>query len=175
MKSDRTRFVWKLSVWLAVAFLLTGVSTACKSKKAETAGKTETAAKAEIAETPDQMSSLRTILGEAKEDYPGVQDIEQEGSELIVYYRFIPKDTNTLQEELGEDLAPKIKNIYETDKTVDVVRFDVSIPFTEETGSTGFKSQLTFTMTRKIFVETDWIGLLGRDFLKIVQDLRVAE
>jgi len=175
MKSHRNRHLLNLCIWLAVVLLLAGVSTVCKSKKAETAEKTKTAAKTELAETPDPVSGLRTILGEAKEDYPGVQDIEQEGNELIVYYRFIPKDTNMLQEELGEDLAPKIKKIYETDKKVDLIRFDVAIPFTEETGTTNFKSQLSFAMTRKIFIETDWTGLLGRDFLKIVQDLREVE
>jgi hypothetical protein len=30
-------------------------------------------------------------------------------------------------------------------------------------------------MTRKIFIETDWTGLLSRDFLKVVQDLKAAE
>jgi hypothetical protein len=175
MKFHPTRHFLRLCVWLAVVFLLAGVSISCKGKKAETAEKVETAAKIEIAETPDQLSGLRTILGEAKEDYPGVQDIEQMGNELTIYYRFIPKDTNTLQEELGEDLAPKIKKIYETDKAVDVLRFAVSIPFTEETGGTSFKRQLSFTMTKKIFVETDWTGLLSRDFLKIVQDLKAEE
>jgi uncharacterized protein YpmB len=164
-----------LFIVLAVVLLLAGFSIVCKSKKAETAEKAETAIKTEMAETPDTVSGIRAILGEAKEDYPGVQDIEQAGSELTVYYRFIPKDTNTLQEELGEDLAPKIKKIYETDKAVDVIRFVVSIPFTEETGGTSFKRNLSFAMTRKLFVETDWIGLISRDFLKIVQDLKAAE
>jgi len=112
------------------------------------------------------------ILGEAKEDYPGVQDIELTGSEFVIFYRFIPQDTNTLQEELGEDLAPKIRKIYESDKETDILHFVVLIPFTEETGGTSFKRQLSFIMTRKIFVETDWAGLLSRDFLSIVKDLR---
>jgi len=164
-----------LFLLLALVVFLAGFSAVCKSKKAETAEQAETAAKTEIAEAPDTMAGLRMILGEAKEDYPGVQDIEQAGSDLTVYYRFIPKDTNTLQEELGEDLAPKIKKIYETDKAVDVIRFVVLIPFTEEAGATSFKRNLSFAMTRKIFVETDWTGLLSRDFLKIVQDLKAAE
>jgi len=175
MKSHRTPLVVKLCVGAAAVLLVASLSTVCKGKKAEAPAGAETAAQTEVAETPDQTAGLRTILGEAKEDYPGVQDIEQEGGEFIVYYRFIPKDTNTLQEELGEDLAPKIRKIYETDKAVDILRFDVSIPFTEETGVTNFKHQLSFTMTRKIFVETDWTGLLSRDFLKIVQDLRAEE
>jgi uncharacterized protein YceK len=175
MKLHRTRHLLNLCVWLALVLLLTGVSTVCKSKKAETPKAEETAAQTEVAKAPDQVAGLRAILGEAKEDYPGVQDIEQAGGEFVIYYRFIPKDTNMLQEELGEDLAPKIRKIYETDKAVDILRFDVSIPFTEETGGTNFKSQLSFSMTRKIFSETDWTGLLSRDFLKIVQDLRAEE
>lgn len=175
MKSHRTPLVVKLCVWTAAVLLVASLSTVCKGKKAEPPVAAETTAQIEVAKTPDQVAGLRTILGEAKEDYPGVQDIEQEGSEFIVYYRFIPQDTNRLQEELGEDLAPKIRKIYETDKAIDVLRFDVSIPFTEEAGVTNFKHQLSFTMTKKIFAETDWTGLLGRDFLKIVQDLRAEE
>lgn len=175
MKSQRTRNLFHLSVVLAIVLLVATFSTVCKSKNAETTEKTEPAEQTEAAETPDTMAGLRTILGEAKEDYPGVEDIEQSGTDLIVYYRFIPKDADTLQEELGEDLAPKIKQIYETDQAVDLIHFVVSIPFVEETGGTSYKRQLSFVMTRKIFIETDWIGLLGRDFLKIVQDLKATE
>jgi uncharacterized protein YpmB len=175
MRSQRTRNLFHLFVLLAIVLLVATFSTVCKSKKAEMTEKTEPAEQTEMAETPDTMASLRTILGEAKEDYPGIEDIEQSGTEIIVYYRFIPKDANTLQEELGEDLAPKIKQIYETDKAADVIHFDVSIPFVEETGGTSYKRQLSFVMTRKIFIETDWIGLLSRDFLKVVQDLKAAD
>jgi hypothetical protein len=111
MKFHHPRNLLRYSVLLAVVVLLAGLSTVCKSKKAETAEKTEPAGQSEMAETPDTMATLRTILGEAKEDFPGVQDIEQTESELVVYYRFIPKNPDALQEELGEDLAPKIKNI----------------------------------------------------------------
>jgi hypothetical protein len=30
-------------------------------------------------------------------------------------------------------------------------------------------------MTRKVFIETDWTGLLSRDFLKIVLELKGSE
>lgn|GEM_PF-1532356 len=159
MKSYRIQFLSKFCLWATVLLLVSGLSTACKGKKAETG-------------TFDRVSNLRMILGEAKEDYPGVQDIELTGSEFVIFYRFIPQDTNTLQEELGEDLAPKIRKIYESDKETDILHFVVLIPFTEETGGTSFKRQLSFIMTRKIFVETDWAGLLSRDFLSIVKDLR---
>jgi hypothetical protein len=175
MNSQRPRNLFHLFVLLAMVLLVGTFSTVCKSKKAEMAEKTEPAEQTAMAETPDTMATLRTILGEAKEDFPGVQDIEQTESELVVYYRFIPKDPDALQEELGEDLAPKIKQIYETDKAADVMQFVVSIPFVDETGGTSYKRQLSFVMTRKIFIETDWIGLLSRDFLKVVQDLKVAD
>jgi hypothetical protein len=175
MKSHRLPKVLRFFVFLAIVVLAVGFSTVCKSKNADMTEKTASAGPTEMAETPDTMATLRAILGEAKEDFPGVQDIEQTGSELIVYYRFIPKDPDALQEELGEDLAPKIKQVYETDKTADVIHFDVSIPFVEETGGTSYKRQLSFVMTKKIFTETDWTGLLSRDFLKVVQDLKVAE
>jgi hypothetical protein len=104
-----------------------------------------------------------------------VEDIEQTESELIVYYRFIPENPDALQEELGEDLAPKIKQIYETDKAANIIQFVVSIPFVDETGGKSYKRQLSFVMTKKIFEETDWTGLLSSDFLKVVQDLKAVE
>jgi hypothetical protein len=175
MKSHHLRKVLRLFVFLAIVVLVAGFSTVCKSKNAEMTEKAAPAGQTEMAETPDTMATLRAILGEAKEDFPGVQDIEQTESELIVYYRFIPKNPDALQEELGEDLAPKIEQVYETDKAADVIHFDVSIPFVDETGGTSYKRQLSFIMTRKIFIETDWTGLLSRDFLKVVQDLKAAE
>jgi hypothetical protein len=175
MKSHCPRNLLRLFVLLAVVLLVATFSTVCKSKKAETTEKVEPAKKAEVAEQPDTMANLRTILGEAQEDRPGVDDIEKTDGGLIVYYRFIPKDANALQEELGEDLAPKIDKLYDTDKAVDVIQFVVAIPFVDETGGTTYKRQLSFVMNRKIFEETDWSGLLGRDFLKIVQDLKTVE
>jgi hypothetical protein len=175
MKSQRGRNLSHLFVLLAMVLLVAASLTVCKGKNAETTETTEPAKQEETAEAPDTMATLRTILGEAKEDYPGVEDIEQSGTELVIYYRFIPQDADALQEELGEDLAPKIKQIYETDKAADVLHFEVSIPFVDETGGTAYKRQLSFIMTRKIFDETDWTGLLARDFLKAVQDLKAVE
>ncbi len=175
MKSQRPRNVLRYFVVLAVIVLLAGFSTVCKSKQGEMTEKVEPTEKTEMAETPDTMGNLKVILGEAKEDFPGVQDMEQTESELVIYYRFIPANPDALQQELGEDLAPKIKQIYETDKAADVIQFVVSIPFVDETGGTSYKRQLSFVMTRKIFDETDWSGLLSRDFLKAVQDLKAIE
>ena len=181
MRSRRPQDPLRFFVVLAVVVLLASFTAVCKSKKdevtekVEPAEKTEAAEQAEMADASDTMANLRTILGEAKEDNPGVEDIEQSGTELIIYYRFVPKDADALQEELGEDLAPKIKKIYETDKAADILHFVVSIPFVEETGGTSYKRQLSFIMTKKIFDETDWTGLLSRDFLKVVQDLKAAE
>jgi hypothetical protein len=175
MKSHRPWNLLRIFVVLAVIVLLAAFSTVCKGKKGEMTEKVEPTEKTEMAESPDTMANLRTILGEAKEDFPGVEDIEQTEGELIVYYRFIPENSDALQEELGEDLAPKIKQIYETDKTADIIQFVVSVPFVDETGGTSYKRQLSFVMTRKIFEETDWTGLLSRDFLKVVQDLKAVE
>jgi hypothetical protein len=175
MKPERSRNLSHLFVLLPVVLLMATFSTVCKSKDAEMTEKTEPAEQMETAETPDTMGNLKAILGEAKEDFPGVQDIEQTESELVVYYRFIPNNPDAMQEELGEDLAPKIRQVYETDKAADIIRFVVSIPFVDEAGGTSYKRQLSFVMTRKIFNETDWSGLLSREFLKAVQDLKAIE
>jgi hypothetical protein len=150
---------------LAVVLLVSAFSTVCKAKKAE---------KAEAPRT-DTGSIIRSLLGEAKEDYPGIESVEQAGSEWTIYYRFIPKDEDAVQEELGEALAPKIKELYEKDKTVDVLNFVVYIPFTDELGGQSFKRKLSFIMTRKIFEETDWAHLFVRDFLKSVKDLKALD
>lgn len=165
----KTRKVQGLFIGAAVILLLAGGFVACKGK----AEKPAPAAPAAV--TPDTVSSLRSILGEAKEDIPGVENIEQSGKDYIVYYRFIPENKDTLNEELGEDLAPKVRKIYDTDKAVNVLRFVISVPFTEETGGGGFKRELSFAMTRKIFEETDWDGFLDREFLKSVEDLKAID
>jgi hypothetical protein len=159
------RQLLNILVLLAVVLLVSVFSTVCKAKKAE---KVE-------APGPDTASTIRSVLGEAKEDYPGIESIEQAGKEWTIYYRFIPSDENALQEELGEALAPKIKELYEKDKAVDVLNFVVSIPFVDELGGQSLKRKLSFVVTRKIFEETDWANLFVRDFLKSVKDLKALE
>jgi hypothetical protein len=166
MKSFQVRRQFLIILVLLAVVLLVGIfSTACKAKKAE---------KAE-APGPDTASIIRSVLGEAKEDYPGIESVEQAGKEWTIYYRFIPSDEDVLQEELGEALAPRIKELYEKNKTVDVLNFVVSIPYTDELGGQSFKRQLSFVVTRKIYEETDWANLFVRDFLKSVKDLRALE
>jgi hypothetical protein len=172
MTSFRSGKWVSLGVLLAVILMLGAFSAACKAKNEE---KPAESAAAPAAEQPDPMAKIKSILGESQGDNPGAANVELTGNVLAVSYRFIPKNEETFQEDLGEDLAKKVRQIYEQDKNIDVINFVVDIPFVDETGGQAFKNKLTFTITRKIYEETDWTSYFDKDFLKVVQDLRVLD
>ncbi len=161
-----------LGALLVVIFMLGAFSAACKAKDEE---KPAEAAAAPAAEQPDPIAKIKSILGEPQDDVPGAEAVELTGGVLGVNYRFIPKNEETFQEDLGEDLAKKVRQIFEQDKSIDTVNFVVDVPFVDESGGQAFKNKLTFSVTRKIFEETDWTAFFDRDFLKVVQDLRVLD
>ena len=172
MISFRSGQLVSLSVLLAVILALGAFSAACKAKNEEKPA--ETAAAPATAQV-DPIAGIKSILGEPQGDNPGAFNVELTGNVLAVSYRFIPINEETFQEDLGEDLAKKVRQIYEQDKNVDVINFVVDIPFADETGGQAFKNKLTFSITRKIYEQTEWTSFFDKDFLKIVKDLRVLD
>jgi hypothetical protein len=172
MTSLRSGKLVSFVVGLAVLFMLGAFSAACKAKNEEKPAET---AAAPMVEQPDPIAKIKSILGEPQDDVPGAEAVELNGSVLGVNYRFIPKNEETFQEDLGEDLAKKVRQIFEADKNIGRIDFVVDIPFVDETGGRAFKTKVTFTITRKIYEDTDWTGVFDKDFLKVVQDLRVLD
>lgn len=129
---------------------------ACKGKAVEEAKPVD----------PPQIVSLETlqpVLGEAKEDVPGVVDVTTGAEEVVINYRYYDADLLNIDNDMVTELAPKIQALYKNFKTLDRVVFRISI---NDATPGEWKPYSSFALTRKIVGEIQWSGILAEDFLR---------
>jgi len=134
--------------------------TSCKKEKA-----------VESAATPEQISmdTLSAVLGKAEGPSSGLFDFSQaEGQLRLVYHLYVPEGSD-FNDFIGADMAPKIRKLYEHFKGLDGVTFVVETSKTSP--AVDWTPYCSFGMTRKIFKETNWTGLLGRDLFKVCKEI----
>lgn len=145
---------------VGLIILLTGFSSACKSKKGETS------------ETGQILSldQLKPILGEAREDNSGVVDVSGDPGNLIISYRYFDPDLKDYDNGLVRDLAPKIEALYKQFKNLNRVEFQVAVNDPEVPGK--WKAYVDFAVNKKLIEELEWSNILTDDFFRNVIDLK---
>jgi hypothetical protein len=118
------------------------------------------------------VEQLIPIFGESTGTESGIVDVYQDQEELLISYNLYVVDEDGIDEEIGLDLAPKIRKFYEKFKTYDSVAFKVFVP---DSGEEGWKPYVYFVMNRKLVEQTNWTDLLETDFLKVVKELKYYE
>jgi len=143
--------------------------SACKAKETTEAGA------AEKAEPADQitMPMVAAVLGKAEAEHSGVFDMTIGDNELWIVYHFYTPEIQDINDDIGTDMAPKIKELYKTFKTLDRVVFVVQVSHPDS--PMEWKPYCAFVMTRKVIKETNWTDLLDRDFFQVVQELKYAQ
>lgn len=152
---------------LAVIIFLAGMNYGCKSK---TTKESEAEEKGEVEILSVDM--LYPIFGRGEEETSGIYDVNQSGEDVFISYRYIPPDPDKGYDEIGQDLAPKIKSFYEKFPKIDRTVFEIYVPTEEEL---GWKKFVSFDMTRKIFDEVEWTNLMNIDLLRIVENVNYSE
>jgi len=143
--------------------------SACKAKETTEAGVVEKAAPADQITMP----MVASVLGKAEADHSGAFDMTIGDNELWIVYHFYTPEIQDIDDDIGVDMAPKIKELYKTFKTLDRVVFVVHVSHPDSIPE--WKPYCAFVMTRKVIKETNWTDLLDRDFFKVVQELRYAQ
>ena len=146
---------------MALGVLLIAFSASCKVAKKAT----------EIEAISQEI--LVPIFGDPKDAHSGVVDINQSATELTLTYHFDTQETSDFDDDIGRDLAPKIREFFKKFPQIDRVVFGVSLP--SATDETGWKRYVTFAVTKKLVTETDWTKLLDDDFLKTVLEVKYIE
>jgi len=152
----------KLFASVLLSLTLVAFLAACKGKAVE---ETKPLAPAEVV----SLETLKPILGEAKDDMPGVLDVTPGENEVILSYRYYDADMQDIDNDMVTELAPKIQALYKDFKTLDRVVFQISVN-SETPGE--FKPYSSFALTRKIVDEIQWSGLLAEDFIRSVLEHR---
>jgi hypothetical protein len=162
MQSQKSENLIVIFGFLILGVLLVAFPTACKKVEKKT---TESVAISE--------EMLIPIFGDPKDAHSGVVDISQSATELTLAYHFYTQEISDFDDDIGRDLAPKIREFYKKFPQIDRVVFGVSLP--SATDETGWKSYVTFVVTKKLVTETDWTKLLDDDFLKTVLEVKYVE
>jgi hypothetical protein len=150
------RIMLRISGYLAIAAVVAAGAYFCKGKESP-----------EISTiTAD---SLADVLGRADGSRSGLVDMSKSGDEIRLTYLLYVPDRSMLDQLIGAEIAPKIRELYGKYKGIDRVVFSV------ETALTGSVPPgvpyCSFVMTRDVFNKTNWSGLLDRDLFKICRDV----
>jgi hypothetical protein len=157
----------RLLGWFVIAIMAVTFFAACKSpeKTAETAAKKEDAVAAESI----SLSALADPLGKAEAEKSGVFDATMSDNQLQVTYHFYTPERKDIDDDIGIEMAPKIRAMYKAFKTIDRVAFRILVMRWHV--DTMWTPYCSFVVTRKIVQETDWTKLLDTEFFKAVLEL----
>jgi hypothetical protein len=161
MRSQKSKNLIVIFGFLILGVLLAAFPTACKKVEKKT---TEHLA--------ISREMLIPIFGDPKDAHSGVVDVSQSDKELTLAYHFETQEISDFDDDIGRDLAPKIREFYKKFPEIDRVVFGVSLPST--TDETGWRPYVTFVVTQKLVNETDWTQLLDDDFLKVALEVKYA-
>lgn len=145
---------------ITLVFLTFLLASSCKSEK-----KVET----EII----SFETITPIFGKSEANGPGAFDASQADNQILISYRFIPKDVANIDKELGLDLAPKIQEFFKKYKTIDTITFGLYIP--RVAGQPEFKPYVSFDITRKVMNETVLLDMLASDILRVAENVKYFE
>lgn len=139
---------------LALAFLGAIFMPACKEKEGTSAQAEEIT-----------LQTFAEVLGNAETNTSGIAALEKTDHGLVVKYHLYLPEAQDFDELIGQDLAPKVEQLYKTFKTIDEVTFVVWTPDVAEIGE--WRQYCSFEMTRKIYNQLNWTTLLASDLFKV--------
>jgi hypothetical protein len=152
---------------LVVLVLAAAISiSTCKTKQAASGGG---------AMGPEKLTveAVAAVMGNAGLRQTGVFDVSESENEYFIVYHFYTREVEDLDDDIGIEMAPKIRDLYAKFKHLDRVIFDVDV--WREGVDPEWISYCHFLMTRQVYEKTAWTGVLDKEFFKIVLDLNYNE
>ena len=116
------------------------------------------------------MDSLTPIMGKADGVNSGIADVSQSDQTLTIRYHMVVPEGSDMDAYIGTEITPKLQKLYDTFKGVDQTIFEVETA--NPADPTSWKPYCSFTMTRKIYKQTNWTGLLARDLFKVCKPVK---
>lgn len=102
----------------------------------------------------------------------GAVSVEYDPAECVIHYNFQPHEKANYEEELGTELAPKLKKLFEIDRNIEDAFLTIFGPATDTYGRYGWKPVLSFTFDRDIFDSIDRSSFSNRELLDVVKNLK---
>lgn len=102
----------------------------------------------------------------------GAVSVEYDPAECVIHYNFQPRGNASYEEELGTELAPKLKKLFERDENIEDAFLTIFGPSTDTYGRYGWKPILSFEFDRDTFNSIDWGSFGKKDLLNVAINLK---
>jgi hypothetical protein len=158
--------VFRVFGLLFLAAVLMFSLSACKQK----AKPDEAVREVGIEPTQVTVDSVAAVMGKAGADKSGVFDVGKGERDVQIIYHFYTTEPKDIDDDIGREMGPKIRDLYKKFKTIHRVEFLINILDPDK--HVDWVPYCTFAITRKVMDETDWTKLLDDDFFKVVQELK---
>jgi hypothetical protein len=98
--------------------------------------------------------------------------VEYDPAECVIHYNFQSAGKSKYEEELGTELTPKLKKLFEKDKNIEDAFLTIFGPSTDTYGRYGWKPALSFEFDRDTFNGIDWGSFSKKDLLNVAINLK---
>lgn len=119
------------------------------------------------------LEKIQAIMGKPGPRHSGAFDVTEADNEYFIVYHFYTMEVEDIDDDIGLDMAPKIRDLYAKVKRLDRVIFDVDV--WREGFDPEWTSYCHFLITRKTIEESGWTAALDKDLLKMVLDLNYSK
>lgn len=99
--------------------------------------------------------------------------ISNSNSEAVINYNYFPVGISSFQEELGVELTPKLKTLFEADNTFNKVTIIAYGPFEDNYGNITWKPMLSMEITREIINKINWDNFAKQNLIKVAQNVEI--
>jgi hypothetical protein len=169
MRQTKITGLLRISGFLLLVLATSFYLAACRGKDQPRPASQEKAPRAEEI----SLDTVAEVLGKAEAEKSGIFDLVPGEKELTVLYHFYTPEQKDIDDDIGRDIAPKIKALFKKFNSLDRVVFDIRVM---RSGlDTDWTPYCSFVLTRKTFNETNWADLLDSDFFKVVEALTYAK
>ncbi len=110
------------------------------------------------------------IMGKADGVNSGIAELTRSGAAIRINYHMVVPEGTDMDAYIGTEITPKLRKLYDSYKNVDETIFEVETA--NPADPTAWNPYCSFTMTRKIYNQTNWTGLLARDLFKVCKPVK---
>jgi hypothetical protein len=118
-------------------------------------------------------AAVEDIFGLSKSELSsGIGRIQYSKDESVINYHFYPTGYFKFEDELGVDLAPKIKRLYEIGGEFDRITFLIKGYFEDKYGKGEWLPVLSFEFNKTIYYKVNWENFLKQNLLEVSENVK---
>jgi hypothetical protein len=170
MNKASIRRIYLIGMSIILVLTWSVLAGACKKEAEEPEPKPEVqTATGEATTAPITKAMITDVFGEAGPDASGVYSLEKEGGEINLTYHYIYESDKGMDEQIGEDLMPKLQRFFEKHEHIKELGFVIyTSPMDEDA---ELKPYVSFTVNHVTFDDVEWADFPAADLFKIVDNL----